>query len=253
MREQFEQVSATIGANDLERGTEVPRDFAAALRALEEAVAGREPAWELSAERAARYHREGLATRQDWSRAFQAFQLSSQAYAYAIYDVAWAHYWGLGTPRDPHRAAQVLEDMWARYQVTDCVALAVQYGLGLGVPRDLARHAEWLARVKTEDGTGPQWKQWLAAWNGDRDAQYSVAATIAGKTADSPARMRWLRLAADAGHAQAQFDLAECFRYRHSGASLVAHVLVRYWKGRAAAQGHEQAIQDLAEARHGFP
>jgi uncharacterized protein len=277
-------------AQELEAGREAPCDFAAALHWYELAVKNRAPAWELAAERAARYHREGLATAQDWGRALALFEESARAYAYARFDVAWCYYWGLGTAPDPQRSAQLLLDTWQRYQYAENSQLAAQFALGVGVAKDMAQCIHWLRETRTSQGRlllghalgkgeeaasvlGPlaplfaevetpvadiaahYWKRWVAAWEGDAQAQRVMAnyelRLAGGDPADSPSRMRWLRLAADAGVAPAQHDLAECFRYRHSGSSLTAPPLVRYWRVRAAMQRHEESIRALAEDHDG--
>lgn len=166
---------------------------------------------------ALRYYRDWIGTARDWARALEMFELAARAYGYALYDVAWAHYWGLGTPRDLAKAFEWHQGMWRRYQHADAAAaLAAHFANGAGVQRNPAECLRWLRSGRS----GP-----------------------AGAS-----RMRWLRKAADSGHAEAQYALGECFYYKGTG-WIFARDAGMEWIRRAAAQGHADAVRHVESAK----
>ena len=209
----------------------------------------------------ARRYRDGTGKQQDAKLAFEHFERARVAgLAYAIPDVAWCHFWGLGTPRDPAKSAEVWQE--ALQQVNSWsvprIGLAAQYALGVGLGRDEGRSMQLLEEASSPLRADAALRDaWLAAWSGDAPSQYRMALWSASGESQTVwefrDQVRWLRIAADAGVADAQYDLAKFFETKGQGHAVeLDRNVASNWKWKAALQKHERALQELRAAGDGL-
>jgi tetratricopeptide (TPR) repeat protein len=215
----------------------------------------------LQADRKAHDHRDGISAAEDARLAFEHFeQARAGGLVYAVHDVAWCHYWGLGTPRDAARSAAVLSEAIERFPtwLVFRIPLAAQYALGAGVPRDEALCEQLLleagSRLRADDTLR---QAWLAAWSGDPAGEYAIACASAPEHGAAiwqlRERGRWLRLAAEAGFAEAQYQYAKLLESKaHGPRDLRYRSAASNWKWKAAWQKHELALRELREAGDGL-
>jgi TPR repeat protein len=212
------------------------------------------------ADLAAREHRDGL-NGADWRPTLAQFEIAlAGGLPYAAHDVAWCHFWGLGTPRDPAKSAAVLAQAIVDFPtwVFPRVSLAAQCALGTGMRRDETRAQQLLLEAGSplyfDAGL---WDTWLEAWSGMPPAQYAIGLQAADSQAPAAWEFReaerWLRAAADAGLADAQYELARLFEKQMPGPrDFIYRNAASIWKWKAAWQKHERALHELREARDGL-
>ena len=91
----------------------------------------------------------------------------------------------------------------------------------------------------------------LAAENGHVDAAYRLACAALygnGVKQDRMQAYHWMKAAADAGHAEAQYMMGSFYYYGETGASKDS-VQAAEWLSKAATQGHEKAAELLAKIK----
>ena len=203
-------------------------------------------------------YRDGIRVAEDARLAFECFEEARlRGLAFAAMDVAWCHFWGLGTARDPARSAALLSELIDRCdERTARIALAAQYALGAGVPRDEEVCVKLLAEGESglEPGT-PAWHLWLDAWNGGAESQYHMARWCDDSlyTWGHRERARWLRMAAEAGVPDAQYEFARYLETMMEGPQGGSYrSAASNWKWRAAHQNHARAFEELREAGDGL-
>jgi TPR repeat protein len=209
----------------------------------------------------ARRYRDGIGKPQDWKLAFKHFELARAAgLTYAIPDVAWCHFWGLGTIKDPAQSAAVWQDALRAYPTwaSPKTGLAAQHALGCGIARDVARCLQLLDEADSPFAADDSLRAtWLSAWSGDVLSQFEMARWSAERSSqnvwDYREQVRWLRLAADAGLADAQYELSVYFETKGRGNAVeLDRNVASHWKWKAALQKHARALEELRDAGDGL-
>jgi TPR repeat protein len=182
--------------------------------------------------------------------------LAARGHAHA--QRALVRLWAAGTPADD--AVREIEWTRAAAQAGDDVAMARMAAFheeGARLPLDPAEAAQWLRRIAREGRTGAARAAAVAALArleqartvdpdvlraraaaGDAAAAFELACLHreAGPAQDPEAALAWFNTAAEAGHAEAQVELA----FLHdTGVGVPQDAAVAtHWYGLAAAQGH---------------
>jgi TPR repeat protein len=194
-------------------------------------------------------------------------QAAAQGSASASYNLGWMYYHGRGVEQDYATALRLWHQAGLQPMPRALGSIGLLHERGEGVPQDYAEAARWYL-LAAEQGDAPA--NWFlgrlyarglgvprdaerslrhlrrAAEQAHRSAQYSLAAALLER--DDPAlldeALHWLRQAADAAHADAQFMLGRMLADGDrvpADAALGARLLQQ-----AAAQGHAQAVAELA-------
>jgi hypothetical protein len=183
----------------------------------------------------------------EYQKAFRELKAAAEAgQAEAQFDLGVLYAQGRGVQRDLTEATRWYRKAAEQGNAEAEFALGQMYSLGWGVPRDEADALRWLEMANDPDSTGPptdwalvegygvakddkeaaHWYQ-LAAEKGHAEAQYNLGrlyATAKGVPRDEEQALRWVRAAATQGLAPAQ-----------------AHFGMRYATGNGIAQDHRLA------------
>jgi uncharacterized protein len=183
----------------------------------------------------------------DYQTAYREWKTAAEAgEAEAEFDLGLLYAQGLGVRRDLSEAANWYHKAAQKGNAEAQFALGQMHSRGWGVPRDLADSMRWMqmANDPASDGPPTDWARvegygiqqdqeqaayWyeLAAQQGHAEAQYNLArlyATGQGVPRDQEQALRWVRAAASQGYAPAQ-----------------ARFGVRYATGNGIAQDHRLA------------
>ena len=166
----------------------------------------------------------------DYATAFREWKAAADAgQAEAQFDLGLLYAQGLGVKRDMGEAARWYRLAAEQGNAEAEFALGQMYSRGWGVPRDQADALRWMQMANTPETDGPPtewavvegygmaqdqkqaayWYQ-LAAEKGHAEAQYNIArlyATGNGIPHDEEQAARWVRAAASQGYAPAQARL----------------------------------------------
>jgi TPR repeat protein len=148
----------------------------------------------------------------------------------AILSLGHAYRGGLlGLVQSEKKAAKIWKRAVELGNVEAMTNLATMHGRGIGVKLDLKK-AERLYRAAADRGVA--------------DAQNNLAVLLDSQEKHEEA-FRYYALAADQGHTRGEYNLGCC--YRDGEGTEVDLGKARYWFERAAAKGHEGAIEVLAD------
>jgi hypothetical protein len=134
----------------------------------------------------------------------------------------------LGLVKSDKKAAKIYRRAVELGDVDAMVCLGAMYSTGLGVKLD-KKKAERLYR--------------MAADRGDAIAQFNLGLLLDYEQKHEEA-FRYYALSADQGYTDAEHNLGIC--YKDGEGTEVDLGKARDWLGRAAAKGHETAINNLA-------
>jgi TPR repeat protein len=162
----------------------------------------------------------------DYAKAFREWKAAADAgQAEAQFDLGVLYAQGLGVRRDITEAARWYRQAAEQGNAEAEFALGQMYSLGWGVPRDEADAMRWLQMANAPDTDGPP-TEWAVVEG------YGVAQ-------DQKQAAYWYRLAAEKGHAEAQFNLSRLY----AAGQGVAHddEQVARWVRASASQGYAPA------------
>jgi TPR repeat protein len=174
------------------------------------------------------------------TRADSEYEKGVEAYLRRDYANAVLHY----------REAAKREHAEAQFQLGCC------YENGEGVPADFAEAVKWWRKAaeKSHQAARERLEELdelercrQAAERGDAEAQYHLGRQCVegALNADPREAAKWFRLAAEQGHAGAQFELARNLCYDNDDDDDDAEAF-EWWR-KAAEQGHVEAIFELAD------
>jgi len=123
--------------------------------------------------------------------------------------------------------------------------LGMMYEQGRGVTKSRDAAMEWMRKAADQGYTLAELN---LGWMYANDEGTKPGQTITG---NYPVAAEWYEKAARKGNAQAQFLLAELYRYRKLGESKRTNCVEWYWK--AASQGHVKAQAAVGELLDSFP
>jgi serine/threonine-protein kinase len=118
-------------------------------------------------------------------------------------------------------------------------------------PSDVSAQYELALKLESGDGVAvdkAESRKWLtlAAERGHRDAQHKLGVDLLdGENANPAEGIKWLRRAAEQGHEKAQFKLAQCYE-TGKGVGTVDLPQAISWYEEAARQGNKQAETQLS-------
>jgi len=196
----------------------------------------------------------------DYQTAYREWKAAAEAgQAEAQFDLGVLYAQGKGVPRDLTEAANWYRKAAGQGNAQAEFALGQMYSRGWGVPRDEADAARWMEMANNPESDGPPtdwasvegygierdqkqaayWYQ-LAAERGHAEAQYNLArlyATGQGVPRDQEQALRWVRAAASQGYAPAQAR----FGMRYASGSGIAqdHRLAYFWLTLAFLHGEK--------------
>src|SRR5581483_5512234 len=168
----------------------------------------------------------------DYQRAFKEWKAAADTgHAEAQFDLGVLYAQGLGVRRDLTEAAYWYRRSAEQGNAEAEFALGQMYSLGWGVPRDEADAIRWLQMANSVESDGPptEWAN-VEGYGMPRDPQ--VAAY-------------WYKLAADKGHAEAEFFLGRLYA-KGEGVKKDEEQAAR-WISASAVQGYARAQVDLGE------
>ena len=187
------------------------------------------------------YHK-GDGVPQDYAQAAKWFRLAAdQGFAQAQFNLGVMYFNGDGVRKNYAQAVK-----WYRLAADQGYALAqsnlgVMYAKGQGVPQDAAQTVKWLRRAADQGFAQAQFN--LGYLYATGDSAVSLLMAIFGKAHlkghkklpyDSVQAAKWYRLAADQGHASAQYSLGAM--YETGQGVRKNYVQAAKWLNLAAAQ-----------------
>jgi hypothetical protein len=168
----------------------------------------------------------------DYERAFREWKAAADAgQAEAQFDLGVLYAKGLGVPRDQNEAANWYRKSAEQGNAEAEFALGQMYSRGWGVPRDVADAIRWFEMANSLDSDGPP-TDWMTLEG------FGVAQ-------DPQQAAYWYRLAADKGHAEAQFNLGRLYA-GGKGVKRDEEQAAR-WVSASATQGYAPALADLGK------
>ncbi len=204
----------------------------------------------------------------DYAKAFREWKAAADAgQAEAQFDLGLLYAQGLGVRRDMTEAARWYRQAAEQGNAEAEFALGQMYSRGWGVPRDEADAIRWLQLANTPDTNGPptewaivegygiaqdqklaaHWYQ-LAAEKGHAEAQFNLGrlyATGKGVPHDEEQAARWVRAAASQGFAPAQARLG--MRYATGSGMAADDQRAYFWLTLAFLHG-EKSVEKLRTA-----
>lgn len=168
----------------------------------------------------------------DYERAYQEWKAAADAgQAEAQFDLGVLYAKGLGVAQDLNEAAGWYRKSAAQGNAEAEFALGQMYARGWGVPRDVADAIRWfdLANSVENDGPPTDWMT-IEGFGMEQDPQQAAY---------------WYRLAADNGHAEAQYYLSRLY----AGGKGVKRdeAQAERWVSASATQGYAPAMADLGK------
>jgi len=135
----------------------------------------------------------------DYQAAFREWKAAAdKGQPEAQYDLGLLYAKGLGVQRDLQVAQQWYEAAAAQGNAQAEYSLAQMYAQGWGIPANEASTLRWMEMANGSNGDNQDDPGWLAIEGYGTATDFTKAAY-------------WYRLAADQGHAEAQFDLARLY------------------------------------------
>ena len=204
----------------------------------------------------------------DYAKAFREWKAAADAgQAAAQFDLGLLYAQGLGVGRDLTEAEHWYRKAAEQGNAEAEFALGQMYSRGWGVPRDAADAMRWLQMANDPDTEGPPtdwtllegygvqqdqklaayWYQ-LAAEKGHAEAQFNLGrlyATGKGVAHDEEQAARWVRAAASQGYAPAQARLG--FRYANGQGMAKDDRRAYFWLTLAYLHG-EKSNEKLRQA-----
>ena len=168
----------------------------------------------------------------DYHRAYQEWKAAAEAgHAEAQFDLGVLYAQGRGVRRDLTVAASWYRKSADQGNAAAQVALGQMYLRGWGVPRDEADAMRWFQMANSVESDGPP-TEWAAVEG-------------YGMTQDPEQAAYWYRQAADKGHPQAQFELAQLYA-SGKGVKRDEEQAAR-WVSASAIQAYGPALANLGE------
>ena len=168
----------------------------------------------------------------DYPRAYKEWKAAADSgQAEAQFDLGVLYAQGLGVRRDLEEAAKWYRKAANQGNAEAEFALGQMYLRGWGVPRDEADAMRWFQMANSVDSDGPptDWAP-LAGYGVEKDSKQAA---------------HWYRLAADKGHAEAQFSLAQLYA-SGDGVKKDEEQAAR-WVSASATQGYTPAMAELGQ------
>jgi TPR repeat protein len=168
----------------------------------------------------------------DYQRAYREWKAAADAgQAEAQFDLGVLYAQGLGVVRDFTVAASWYRKSAEQGNAEAQFALGQMCSRGWGVPRDQADAIRWLQMANSVESDGPptDWAN-VEGYGVPQDPQQAVY---------------WYRLAADKGHAEAQFNLGGLYA-GGKGVKRDEEQAAR-WVSASATQGYAPALTNLGE------
>ena len=135
----------------------------------------------------------------DYPAAFREWKAAAdKGQPEAQYDLGLLYAKGLGVQRDLQVAQQWYEAAAAQGNAQAEYSLGQMYAQGWGIPADQASTLRWMEMANGSNGDNQEDPGWLAIEGYGTATDFTKAAY-------------WYRLAADQGHAEAQYDLARLY------------------------------------------
>ena len=168
----------------------------------------------------------------DYQRAYQEWKSAAEAgKAEAQFDLGLLYAQGLGVRRDLTEATRWYRKSAQQGNAEAEFALGQMYLRGWGVPRDEADAVRWLQMANSVESDGPptDWAP-IEGYGVDKDTKQAVY---------------WYKLAADKGHPEAQFALAQLYA-NGDGVKHDQEQAAR-WVSASATQGYAPALAEFGE------
>jgi uncharacterized protein len=163
----------------------------------------------------------------DYGKAFREWKAAAEAgQAEAQFDLGVLYAQGKGVRRDLTMAERWYRKAAEQGNAEAAFALGQMYSLGWGVPRDEADALRWFQMANSPDSDGPSTDWSLIEGYGVQQDQKQAA--------------YWYELAAEKGHAEAQFALGRLYAEGKGGIPHDEEQAVR-WVRASASQGYEPA------------
>jgi TPR repeat protein len=165
----------------------------------------------------------------DYQAAFREWKAAAdKGQPEAQYDLGLLYAKGLGVQRDLQVAQQWYEAAATQGNAQAEYSLGQMYAQGWGIPANQASTLRWMEMANGSNGDNQDDPGWLAIEGYGTATDFTKAAY-------------WYRLAADQGHAEAQYDLARLYSdgkgvpRDHTQAFKLAQMSARRGKGRIAS------------------
>jgi len=168
----------------------------------------------------------------DYARAYKEWKTAADAgQAEAQFDLGVLYAQGLGVRRDLTEATKWYRKAAGQGNAEAEFALGQMYLRGWGVPRDTADAVRWFQMANSVESDGPP-----TDW-----------APIEGYGIEKSSKQAayWYRLAADNGHAEAQYNLAQLYA-KGDGVKKDEEQAAR-WVSASATQGYAPAMSELGQ------
>jgi len=166
----------------------------------------------------------------------------------AQFELAVLYRDGVGTQKNPVKAAQWMLKA-ADQGVTDAqLELGVMYDRGEGVKKDEVKAVHWLTKAASQGSDLAQYNLGLRY----RTDLWGLADASSGTphfTPDDKTALHWFCKAAKQGYAPAQFQVGDA--YMQGRGIAVDYAQTRLWFRMAAAQGDDKAVDWLANDMSG--
>jgi len=163
----------------------------------------------------------------DYAKAFSEWKTAAEAgQAEAQFDLGVLYAQGKGVPRDLPMAESWYRKAAEQGNAEAEFALGQMYSRGWGVPRDEADAMRWFQMANSPDSDGPSTDWSLIEGYGVQQDQKQAA--------------YWYELAAQKGHAEAQFNLGRLYAAGKGGIPHDEEQALR-WVRAAASQGYPPA------------
>ena len=170
----------------------------------------------------------------DYASAFREWKAAAEAgQAEAQFDLGVLYAQGLGVQRDLTVAERWYRKAAEQGNAEAEFALGQMYSRGWGVPRDEADAMRWMEMANSLDSDGPPTDWSLVEGYGVEQDQKQAA--------------YWYELAAQKGHAEAQFNLGRLYAAGKGGMPHDEEQALR-WVRAAASQGYPPAQARLGDA-----
>lgn len=182
---------------------------------------------------------------QDDAKAVEWYRLAAeQGHVYSQSNLALKYLKGEGVPQDNVKASE-----WYRLAAEQGHAeaqhwLGLLYGNGRGVPQDNAEAVKWLQKAAEQGHASAQ--EWLNKLQNKKSEQCrNCGSSDLYNKERTLCKICWHKEAANAGDAEAQFQLAMCYA---NGAGVEKdRTQFATWVKKAADQGYKQAQDTVSE------
>lgn len=170
-------------------------------------------------------------------------EAASRGNSKAQFELAMLYRDGVGTAKNPVKAAQWIQKSAAQGESAAQLELGVIYDLGEGLKKDQDKAVYWYTQAAQQGNDTAQYNLGLMYRTDLGDGVEQADSGSPGHSRDDVKALQWFCKAAAQGYAPAQFQVGDA--YRQARGVEVDYAQTRLWYRKAAAQGYDKAVSWL--------